>query len=297
MKHRREKQPPSCLTSIFGLAFVIFWALVCIYPAFWHVMTDDPCYRRYGIWRVSSFTVGAVSVAFYDLYHRYLYPVHNAVIRSRADLLRQMTKSQLKSDQKDGFDMTALAYAARYGLKSELEILLANGASPDLITWNDMTATMHALDKGHYKIALYLVENGADASIANLNGKSAIHLAAQMNQDQIIAKVAENPANLTKLDVPDIKGLTPLDYAINKNSFRAIMQLAASGAECQFSTTPKTDEISVFLSNWQKSGEKPFTMSVSAESEGGYYSTVISDKIPAELPENVKPETFRNRGH
>ncbi len=296
MKYRTAKQL-GCLPTLITTLFTVPWLLLCIYPAFWHVMTDDACYRRYGIWRESSHTVGAVSVAFYDIYHRYHYPLHNAVIRNRADLLKKMPKEQLNSNQKDGFGMTPVAYAARYALKNELEILLANGANPDLVTWNDMTATMHAMDKGHYKIALYLIESGADAGAAGKSGKNAIHLAALKNQDQIIAKFAENPDNRAKLDAPDIKGLTPLDYAITKGSFRAIMQLAASGAECRFSITPASDDVSSFLSKWQESGKKPFTMSVTVEAERGYYSPTRNVTIPAELPANVKPETFRNRGN
>jgi len=296
MKSHKVNQT-GCLPSLFGGLFAAFWILIFIYPAFWHVKTDDICYRRYGIWRVSSYTVGAVSIAFYDIYHRHHYPLHNAVIRNRTDLLKKMPAEQLSSNQKDEFGMTPIAYAARYALKEELEILLTNGADPDLVTWNDMTATMHALDKGHYKIALYLVEKGADASVAGKNGRSAIHLAALMNQDQIIARFAENPENRDKLNAPDIKGLTPLDHAIAKGSFRAIMQLAASGAECRFSTTPKSDDLSSFLSKWQESGKRPFTMPVAAEAARGYYSPATNVTIPAELPANVKPETFRNRGY
>ncbi len=295
MKYSPAKQ--SCLTSPISLMVIAFWLMICMYPAFWHITTDDSCYRRYGFWRTSSHTVGHTSLPIYDFYHKQKYPVHNAVIRKRADLLKQMPATQLKSNQTDGFNMTALAYAARYGLQNELEILLAHGAGPDVITWNEMTATMHALEKGHNQIALYLIDNGADAGIAGMNGKSAIHLAAHMNQDMVIAKIADIPVNRQKLDLADKTGMTPLDYAIANSSFRAVVQLAASGAECRFNVTPKTDEISTFLSSWQQSGEKPFSMPVAAEAKPGYYTPPINVTIPAELPDNVKPETFRNRGY
>ncbi len=287
----------SCLTTPIALLIVAPWLFICLYPAYWNLTTDDSCYNRYGFWRVSSHLVGHTSQAFYDIYHRYYYPVHNAVIRRDTALLKNLPAKQLVSSQKDGFDMTPLTYAARGGLKAEVEHLISNGADPDISTWNGKTATMFALEKGHQQIALYLVENGADASIADRDGRNALHLAAHLNQDALIAKFIEKHKNREKLDLADKKGMTPLDHAIANNSFRAVVQLAASGADCKFKITPKTDEISTFLSNWQQAGTKPFSMPVNAEAVQGYYTPPISVTIPAELPANVKPETFRNRGN
>jgi ankyrin repeat protein len=236
-------------------------------------------------------------VSYYDVYHRYSYPEHNAVIRARIDLLKKMPAEILQANRKDGFDMTPLSYAARFGLMAELEYLLAQGANPDIITWENKTATMIALERGHYKLAIYLIENGADASIAGYNGITAIHMAAGLNQNQIIAKIAENQKGTQNLDLADKSGLTPLDYAINTGASKAVIQLAASGAECRFSVAPQNDDISIFLSHWQQSDKTPFTMPINAEDDPNYRRSPINVTIPAELPQNVKPETFRNRGY
>jgi len=296
MKYQ-PKAKQSCLISLLSGLFVAFWATIFLYPILWHVWTNDICYRRYNLWRTSSIFIGDMTVAYYDLYHSHSYPLHNAVIRNRIDLVRKSPEEQIKSDRQDSFGMTPLAYAARNGLQSELEYLLTHGANPDIITWNQLTATMHALEKDHYKAAICLIENGADAGIVGMNGMTAIHMAAGLNQDQIIAMVAADESNRHKLDLTDSSGLTPLDYAIYRSATKAVIQLAASGAECKFTLVPQNDKIAIFLSQWQQSRTSPFTLPISAEVEHGYYAPSRNDTIPAELPQNVKPETFRNRGH
>lgn len=293
MKYRPAKN--STLLGLFTRLFAAFWIIVGLYPIAWHLQTSDVCYRNYALWR-QALIPGTTLLAYYDFYHSYVYPVHNAVIRNRIDLLRQMPPEQLSSNKKDGFEMTPLAYAARFGLKAELEYLVAQGANPDISTTNKMTALMHAIDRNKYQLALHLIENGADTSLTEVNGITAIHMAAALDQYQIIARASENERNRQSFSLKDNSGLTPLDFAIHFGSLRAAKELAACGADCTFSLTPQKDEMSIFLSAWQQSGAKPFTMPGPAEANGSCYKPPINVTIPAELPENVKPETFRNRG-
>jgi ankyrin repeat protein len=57
----------------------------------------------------------------------------------------------------------------------------------------------------------FLLDHGVDPSIANDMGTTALHMAAMRNYPGIIKHMAERGANL---NVKDLEGLTPLDYAL-----------------------------------------------------------------------------------
>ena len=284
----------SCAFAIVRNMIVFFWLVLCIYPAIWHISLSDVSYRRYGMWRGYSKLVSENILPFYDAVHKYRYPAHNAIIRNRMEILTVIPKDQLKKDQVDNFNMTPLAYAARYGLEDALHYLLANGADPNIPVYHNMTALELAMRQGHTKLALMLLESGADATYADTAGVTCVHKAAAKNLDQLLAKMAELGQNL---NVKDSAGLSPLDYAIEKSAEKAIIQLAASGAECSFLLSPKHDNIATFLKHWQEAGTSPFEMPILAESENRFYQPIPEEDIPAELPVNVKPHTFRNRGN
>ncbi|MBU1105521.1 MAG: ankyrin repeat domain-containing protein [Candidatus Riflebacteria bacterium] len=292
MAKSRKNQVPFMFVIIRNM-MVILWILLCTSPAIWQIMTSDSCYRRYSMWRASTKIVGDSSLPFYDLLHKLRYPAHNAVIRNSMAILAGIPKDQLKPDRLDNFAMTPLAYAARYGLEEALHYLLANGSSPNISVYSGTTALLLAVEHGHAKLAMMLLESGADATMANAAGVTCVHLAARNNFDQLLAKIAELEQSLNG---KDSAGLSPLDYAIEMNAKKAIIQLAASGAECSFLKTPKEDNIAVFLKRWQESGTSPFSVPILAETEDSRYEPLSDAKIPAELPVNVKPHTFRNRG-
>lgn len=273
--------------------FMLLWLIIFFYPGYWHITSDARCYQRYGIWRETSSLLGAFSLPFYDaIIHSKRCPAHNAVIRNDLARLKGLDKSRLAADQPDEFNMTPLTYAARYGLAEELNYLLSEGANPNIVTWGNKTAIMHALDKNHAAIAMALLENGADCTLTNSAGVTVVHTAAANDLDQLIAKMAELNNNL---NVADKAGLTPLDYAIQKSAIKSIRQLAASGAKCNFSTSPSDSKVTFFLKHWQESGETPFIIPLQAERME--YNSSSTDSIPAELPKNVKPQTFKNLGH
>ncbi|EKD81350.1 MAG: ankyrin 2,3/unc44-like protein [uncultured bacterium] len=274
-------------------ACVVIWGGIFIYPAFWHILTDDACYRRYGHWRLSSRSVGHFSLPFYDLLHQQRFPAHNAVLRNQMVTLTSIPQEKLNPDRLDSFAMTPLAYAARSGLKDALHYLLTKGAAPNVRTYQDMTALIHAIRNDRREAAMLLLEYGADPSLADKTGVTSIHLVAEKNYDTVLGKIADAKHNLS---IKDAKGLTPLDYAIKKGSTKIVIQLAASGADCSFSLSPDHSDIATFLRRWQEAGITPFTLPVMAEAENSYTRPIPTDEIPAELPVNVKPQTFKNRG-
>lgn len=293
MKYKKKDSFATYANALTMGALLVAWCIICLYPATWHITSDGACYRRYGTWRASSSGVGDFTLPFYDALHKTNYPTHNAVLRDNITRLTSIPKDQLNPNQLDNFGMTPLAYAARSGLKDALHYLLSNGANPDIKTFRDMTALLLAVNHERRELALMLLEFGADASIAGLSGVTPAHLAAEKNYDTVLAKISELGYSL---DIKDAKGLTPLDYAIKKGAMKATIQLAASGAECSFLLSPRNDNIALFLKRWQEAGVTPFTMPVMAESDINYGRTIREDSIPAELPVNVKPHTFINRG-
>ncbi len=87
---------------------------------------------------------------------------------------------------KNSFGKTALMYAAQYGFKDSVKILLDSGADINTQTnegnledfcWNDIcvisgerTALMYAVQEGHLDIARYLVERGANIDLKDTKG-------------------------------------------------------------------------------------------------------------------------------
>jgi hypothetical protein len=293
MKSKRKRPGITVANAIATTVWLTVWTVFCIFPAAWNIYTEDSVYRRYKVWRLSSAMIGNVTLPYYDVYHKARFPLHNAVIRDNTAKLVRIAQDKHNPDQLDNFAMTALAYAARSGLKDAAKHLLDNGANPDIKTFQNMTPLLLALSNNRKELAMLLLDSGADTGITDMHGASPAHLAAENDFDNVLAKIAELGGSL---DSKDAKGLVPLDYAIRKAKMKSVVQLAASGAECRFSQTPGNDSISIFLQKWQESGNKKFSLAIAAEYESRNNRSNYDSNIPAELPVNVEPHTFRDRG-
>jgi len=124
-----------------------------------------------------------------------------------------------------GAGATPLMRAARTGDANAMRILLEHDANPAMTTSNHTTALMFAAGNGRgtgvfqkdigterdmLSAVQVLVERGVDVNLANDNGQTAMHYAAQCS-DEIVRYLAAHGA---KLDAKDKQDHTPVDLAL-----------------------------------------------------------------------------------
>lgn len=124
-----------------------------------------------------------------------------------------------------GGGATSLMRAARTGDAAAMRILLDHGADPAMTTSNHTTPLMFAAGNGRgsgvfqkdigterdmFNAVQVLVERGVDVNLANDNGQTAMHFAAQVSDD-IVRYLAAHGA---VLDAKDKQSHTPVDLAL-----------------------------------------------------------------------------------
>ncbi|HEY7391488.1 MAG TPA: ankyrin repeat domain-containing protein [Bryobacteraceae bacterium] len=75
--------------------------------------------------------------------------------------------------------LTALILAAREGALTAVEALAAAKANVNEVTADGSTAMLVAIQNGHYDVATYLVNHGADPNLANEKGWNPLYLAVK----------------------------------------------------------------------------------------------------------------------
>ena len=100
------------------------------------------------------------------------------------ELLRQGAELEWRNRSWD----TPLAVACRYGSYEAAEALCAHGAELDTRKYNfQNTPLMLAAYFGHPKICAMLLALGADPSLKDKNGKTALDWARQLNKPECVA--------------------------------------------------------------------------------------------------------------
>ena len=95
----------------------------------------------------------------------------------------------------------ALIVAAQYGKLETVRCLISHGANVNLIQWTDtmifkrpdqVDSALHRAVKGsHDAVVALLLENGADVSLEDANGKTPLDLARDMEKDSIVRLLRE----------------------------------------------------------------------------------------------------------
>ncbi|XP_030621359.1 nuclear factor NF-kappa-B p105 subunit-like [Chanos chanos] len=78
-----------------------------------------------------------------------------------------------------------------------------------------------------------LLEAGADASLTDRHGNTALHLAAQQNEGDMVALLLKHKAVADFANVPNTAGLCPLHLAVLSNSLTSLRALLRSGANVE----------------------------------------------------------------
>ena len=110
-------------------------------------------------------------------------PIMMAAFNGSYEIVRTLIEHHQVALNHPGW--TALHYASTNGHDQLVEYLLKCGAYVDPESPNRTTALMMAVRGGHIKVINLLLKNGADLSLVNSAGLSAIDFAEQNNQKDI----------------------------------------------------------------------------------------------------------------
>ena len=130
---------------------------------------------------------------------------------------------------------TVLHLAADGGHTETVQAMIPLEADLDAGTSNDgQTALMRAALHGHDKIVSDLLEAGADSTLANAGGTTALHLAALGGHTHALKALLASEVNVNALCEPN--GKTPLMLAAEGGHERAVMLLLKAGADATIRT-------------------------------------------------------------
>jgi hypothetical protein len=167
----------------------------------------------------------------------------HAVIKDKEALVYLLLQKGAKVNQKCNNKKTALMYAARRKNIGMASLLLAQHAQIDEKDSEGFTALMHAIDaSGDLSRVLLLVENGADISIKDNLGRTALIIAALNNRSPILNYLVDQGANIEETDN---SGLSALSISTAKECKATTEALLWSGAKLKenFKLTPSFEKI------------------------------------------------------
>jgi ankyrin repeat protein len=121
----------------------------------------------------------------------------------------------------------AFINAAKSGDTEVIRSMLDDGAHVDRLSADQTTALMWAIHKRHSDLAIILVEAGADPSITNRYGVTALSMAASTGDDRVTAALLEHGADATHASP---EGETVLMSAAKAGNPEVIQLLLAGGS-------------------------------------------------------------------
>lgn len=146
-------------------------------------------------------------------------PFHEAVFRGRPDVMQLLLKHSpnLEINSKGWMGRTPLHMAAHLGNLDAVKILFQHRPKLDANTKDasGKSALILATHRDHHKIALYLLEKGADPNVTDVFTLTPLHHAVSSKKDaatrlQLVKALLKSKA---KRDAKDEDGRTPLDFA------------------------------------------------------------------------------------
>jgi ankyrin repeat protein len=142
-------------------------------------------------------------------------------------LVKEMLKSQLEVDIKEGRGQTPLLWAARQGQETVARLLLDKGAIVDARGKWGQTPLIEAIWEGHEAAVRLLLDNGAQVDASDKDGQTSLWVAANYGYKTIVHLLLENGA---VVNAKDNKDQIPLYMAAWKGHEAVVGLLLENGA-------------------------------------------------------------------
>ena len=146
---------------------------------------------------------------------------HEATVK----LLVRYSSHAAYFDETDIRGLSILLQPTRAGCEGVLQILLDNGADPNMSSNDGLTALYEASVHGHAKIVDMLLMRGANVNFANSEGTTAVHAAAGNGHEEVVDILLKRGANI---NVRDENNSTPLHRAVANYKFNTIQQVLSA---------------------------------------------------------------------
>ena len=223
--------------------------------------------------------------------------INSKDLSSDSDLLKLFCPDINKINEKDECDWTPLYRSIISGNLKASEVLLSNGADPNIQCSMNETALYQAVDMEKIDHVKLLLKHGADPNISQIDGLSPLHLAVSKQNLLIIKFLLKYKANPNKQS--SLYKQTPVHLAIKNNvDSMIVLILANSGGllniKDKFGKTPidyinseemkKTIEMIKPEKNKEKVSLKKIYFTPSKKSTNLVVSSVISKTIRSESP-------------
>ena len=145
---------------------------------------------------------------------------------SESEILKLFCPDLKKINEKDECDWTPLYRSIISGNLKASEVLLSNGADPNIQCSMNETALYQAVDMEKIDHVKLLLKNGADPNISQIDGLSPLHLAVSKQNLLIIKCLLKFKAN------PNLQSSlykqTPVHLAIKNNVDSMILLILAN---------------------------------------------------------------------
>merc|ERR1712168_138392 len=160
--------------------------------------------------------------------------LHIATQNRNVEIVQYLLKNGANVDLKDIHGDTTLSVAFKNGSIEIIKMLIENGAEENLnVTNSSGDAILHSVvrwkEKG-LKYLDYLIKKGAAVNIKNREGRTPLHIAAHINNLEIISYLVEHGTNLY---LQDTFGDTALHYAVKhgERGLETVDYLIKKGAD------------------------------------------------------------------
>jgi ankyrin repeat protein len=109
-----------------------------------------------------------------------------AAFNGHADIVKILIKEGVSVNSKDNTNLTALIYASSGPHPNTVQLLINNKANiNDFDNVEHFTALMFAVSEGQLEVVKILMENGADASLMDIDGDNAEDFARQNKHPEV----------------------------------------------------------------------------------------------------------------
>jgi ankyrin repeat protein len=188
----------------------------------------SPLFQNWWIWYRSRPSASWKVREIYSLLHLASYL--GIIPLARKLLVRKSWKEifQKPENKKDSFGMTPLMYAAQYGHKTVLQLLLDSKADVSTKGNDGQTVLHQAARKGDEAVVQLLLDSRADVNAKDKCGQTALYLAAEKGREAVVQQLLDSKANVNAR-VND--GRTALHSAAIYGSEAVVLQLLYSKAD------------------------------------------------------------------